>query len=280
MDPTATQQLCWPAQNQPGYTIWYHMDRPTNEAIVTGLMLTATPLALPRLRELLAQRLLSFERFRQRVVLHGFPVATPHWEDDPDFDLAAHLHHIALPEPGDQAALCELVGDLISTPLDHTHPLWEMYLIDHIAAAAEQARQVDAAMSQLTATADLLRADGHAIGVVTTGGTGACERCAQHHGVTEVQPGSFIFIDRAYRDALGAQPLPQCAHRRGFSPNQNQGDHLAFLGGQGWLAGGAKPILELFRLSATLYACDEAMHSDRSGVYERRRVSSRTRSAR
>jgi D-serine deaminase-like pyridoxal phosphate-dependent protein len=77
--------------------------------------------------------------------------------------------------------------------------------LQHIADAAEQARQVDAAMAQLTATADLLRADGHAIGVVTTGGTGTCERCAQHHGVTEVQPGSFIFLDRAYRDALGAR---------------------------------------------------------------------------
>jgi WS/DGAT/MGAT family acyltransferase len=115
---------------------WYHMDRPTNEAIVTGLVLTETPLAMPRLREVLTQRLLPFERFRQRVVLHGFPVATPHWEDDPDFDLAAHMHHFALPEPGDKAALCALVGDLISAPLDHKHPLWEMYLIDHVGAGS------------------------------------------------------------------------------------------------------------------------------------------------
>jgi D-serine deaminase-like pyridoxal phosphate-dependent protein len=75
--------------------------------------------------------------------------------------------------------------------------------LQHIADPAEQTRRVDAAMGLLTATAELLRADGHAIETVTTGGTGTCERCAAHPGVTEVQPGSFIFLDRAYRDALG-----------------------------------------------------------------------------
>ncbi len=58
-------------------------------------------------------------------------------------------------------------------------------------------------MARLTTTAALLRADGHAIEVVTTGGTGTCERCAATPGVSEVQPGSFVFFDRAYRDALG-----------------------------------------------------------------------------
>ncbi|GAB4423754.1 MAG: hypothetical protein OHK0015_01680 [Chloroflexi bacterium OHK40] len=49
----------------------------------------------------------------------------------------------------------------------------------------------------------MLRADGHTIETVTTGGTGTCKRCATHPGINEVQPGSFVFLDRAYRDALG-----------------------------------------------------------------------------
>lgn len=57
-------------------------------------------------------------------------------------------------------------------------------------------------MGLLTATAALLRSDDHAIETVTTGGTGTCKRCAAHVGVTEVQPGSFIFLDGAYGDAL------------------------------------------------------------------------------
>ena len=54
----------------------------------------------------------------------------PVWEDDPNFDLDRHLHHIALPAPGDTPALQELIGDLISTPLDRSKPLWDIYIID------------------------------------------------------------------------------------------------------------------------------------------------------
>ena len=37
---------------------------------------------------------------------------------------------LALPAPGDRAALQELVSDLIAPPLDPTRPLWHVYLID------------------------------------------------------------------------------------------------------------------------------------------------------
>jgi D-serine deaminase-like pyridoxal phosphate-dependent protein len=50
---------------------------------------------------------------------------------------------------------------------------------------------------------DALRAGGHAVGVVTTGGTGTAEFCAAHEHVTEVQPGSFIFMDADYLDDGG-----------------------------------------------------------------------------
>lgn len=81
--------------------------------------------------------------------------------------------------------------------------------LQHVADLSIRAEQVHAAIGQLTATADLLRGHGHAITVVTTGGTGTWPICAQHPGVTEVQPGSFIFLDAAYRDALG----PDSAYR-------------------------------------------------------------------
>ena len=76
--------------------------------------------------------------------------------------------------------------------------------LQQIADPAEKARRVDTAMQQLTSTATLLRNAGFAIDVVTTGGTGTCELCARHAGVTEVQPGSFVFLDTSYRASLGA----------------------------------------------------------------------------
>lgn len=58
-------------------------------------------------------------------------------------------------------------------------------------------------MAILTSTAEALRQDGHAIDVVTTGGTGTAEFCAAVQGVTELQPGSFLFMDTDYRNAVG-----------------------------------------------------------------------------
>ncbi|KKK21068.1 hypothetical protein ARAM_004320 [Aspergillus rambellii] len=60
------------------------------------------------------------------------------------------------------------------------------------------------AMEILTGTADALRQAGFRIEVVTTGGTGTAEFCAAVPGVTELQPGSFIFMDTDYRNAVGS----------------------------------------------------------------------------
>ena len=60
-----------------------------------------------------------------------FPPGTPHWEDDPLFDLRSHLHRIALPVPCDDQALQEVLSHLISTPLDRARPLWEIHLIEN-----------------------------------------------------------------------------------------------------------------------------------------------------
>jgi WS/DGAT/MGAT family acyltransferase len=111
---------------------WYHMDGPANLAIVTGILLTKEPLDFARVRALFGQRLIGFDRFRQRVVERGFPVATPHWEDMPHFDIAQHVHHIALPAPRNQAALKALITDIASSPLDHEQPLWQVHVVDDV----------------------------------------------------------------------------------------------------------------------------------------------------
>jgi WS/DGAT/MGAT family acyltransferase len=111
---------------------WYHMDGPANTATVIGMLITKLPLDFAKVREVYRQRLLSFERFRQRVVERGIAFATPRWEDVPDFDLDQHLHHIALPAPHDRAALSALVDDIASQPLDHTLPLWQVHVVDDV----------------------------------------------------------------------------------------------------------------------------------------------------
>lgn len=111
---------------------WFHNDGPANLAIVMGVILTKKPLDFERVRKIYIERLMTFDRFRQRVVETGFPVATPHWQDMPNFDIDQHLHHVALPAPNDEATLVRLVNDLSSMPLDHSLPLWQAYVVDGV----------------------------------------------------------------------------------------------------------------------------------------------------
>jgi len=115
---------------------WYHIDGPVNTAVVTAVAITARPLTLRRLRAVLERDLLCFDRFRQRVVEQGFPIATPAWQDVDDLDLDSHLRHVALPAPQDDAALRALVDELASTPLDPARPLWQVHLVERVGAGS------------------------------------------------------------------------------------------------------------------------------------------------
>jgi diacylglycerol O-acyltransferase / wax synthase len=110
---------------------WFHMDTPTNMAMITGVMMFSEPLDIWRLKEVVEHRLLQHGRFRQRVHRSFLGVRRPSWEIDPHFDLNAHIRHIALPAPGDVSTLQSLVGDLMGTPLDPTKPLWQLHVVDN-----------------------------------------------------------------------------------------------------------------------------------------------------
>ncbi len=79
------------------------------------------------------QRLNLIPRFRQRVRHLPGRVTRPVWEDDPIFDLRRHVRRSALPSPGSDEQLKELVGRIMSEPLDLERPLWQIYLIEGLA---------------------------------------------------------------------------------------------------------------------------------------------------
>jgi WS/DGAT/MGAT family acyltransferase len=111
---------------------WLHMDRPTNLMVINSVMLFDEHLDERRLREVIRTRLVElYPRFHECVTESRLtPLRGPAFEEDPHYDLDRHLHRRGLPEPGDEAALQALIGDLIATPLDHAKPLWDMYLLD------------------------------------------------------------------------------------------------------------------------------------------------------
>jgi WS/DGAT/MGAT family acyltransferase len=111
---------------------WYHIDGPVNFALVTSILLTRTPLDFEKVKAICSERLGRFDRFRQRVVESGFPIAKPYWEDMPDFAPGQQMHHLALPAPCDRRALMDLISDLASTPLDRERPLWQGHVVDNV----------------------------------------------------------------------------------------------------------------------------------------------------
>jgi WS/DGAT/MGAT family acyltransferase len=107
---------------------WLHMEIPNNLMMITGVFVFDQPVDFERMKTMLEQRLLIFDRFRQRIVEGRF--GAPRWEIDPQFNIANHVHRIALPAPGDAASLQALVSDLMSTPLDFSKPLWQYHLVE------------------------------------------------------------------------------------------------------------------------------------------------------
>jgi WS/DGAT/MGAT family acyltransferase len=57
-------------------------------------------------------------------------LANPVWVDDEDFDVTYHVRRSALPRPGTQEQLLELVARVQSRALDRSRPLWEVYLVE------------------------------------------------------------------------------------------------------------------------------------------------------
>lgn len=64
-----------------------------------------------------------------------------------------------------------------------------------------KARQeaVDQAMGKLVSTAELIRHAGFNVEIVSAGGTGTYDLTGRYPGVTEVEAGSYIFMDTRYR---------------------------------------------------------------------------------
>lgn len=83
-----------------------------------------------RLMELVDTRLSMVPRYRQRVRAVPGRLASPVWTDDESFDLSYHVRRAALPRPGTDQQLHELVARVLSRPLDRSRPLWEIYLVE------------------------------------------------------------------------------------------------------------------------------------------------------
>jgi diacylglycerol O-acyltransferase / wax synthase len=115
---------------------FYHLEDTSTPMYVGSLSILRKPRAGLSYDAVLAtveQRLPQIPRYRQKVREVMLGLARPVWIDDRDFDITYHVRRSALPSPGSDAQLHELIARLGSRPLDKSRPLWEMYLIEGLA---------------------------------------------------------------------------------------------------------------------------------------------------
>ncbi|MGB8652552.1 MAG: wax ester/triacylglycerol synthase family O-acyltransferase [Mycobacteriales bacterium] len=75
-------------------------------------------------------RLPLLPRYRQRVQEMPLGTGRPVWVEDASFHLDYHVRHTALPAPGTQRELLNLVDRVVGQRLDRSKPLWEMWLVE------------------------------------------------------------------------------------------------------------------------------------------------------
>jgi WS/DGAT/MGAT family acyltransferase len=83
-----------------------------------------------RLMGVISDRISQVPRYRQVVKWVPGRIANPVWVDDEDFDIGYHVRRAALPRPGTDEQLRDLVARLQSRPLDRNRPLWEIYVVE------------------------------------------------------------------------------------------------------------------------------------------------------
>ena len=115
-----------------------NMETPIQQGHVGGVVVVDPSTApegwgIDTLRRLIEERIHLLAPFRRRLLTVPLEVDNPYWIEDPNFNLGFHLRHIAVPPPGGDAVLADLVARIHERPLDRSRPLWEMYLIEGLA---------------------------------------------------------------------------------------------------------------------------------------------------
>lgn len=91
---------------------------------------TDTQFGVEEFREVIRGRLYKLDPFRYQLVDIPFKFHHPMWRENCDVDLDYHIRPWRIAAPGGRRELDEAIGEIASTPLDRSRPLWEMYFVE------------------------------------------------------------------------------------------------------------------------------------------------------
>lgn len=81
-------------------------------------------------RAALSLQVAAVPEFRLKLADNQLNFDHPVWVGDDGFELARHLHRVALPSPAGHKELAEICGHVAAQPLAREHPLWEIWVIE------------------------------------------------------------------------------------------------------------------------------------------------------
>jgi diacylglycerol O-acyltransferase len=107
------------------------MHSPTNPMMITVLLRFNGQVNYDPLIMTLEDLFKRYRRFRQCIVQPTGIFQRPYWEDDPALRIENHIERVDLTLPVAESVIEELVNLKMNTPLDFTHPLWKVTLVDN-----------------------------------------------------------------------------------------------------------------------------------------------------
>ncbi|HEY0847889.1 MAG TPA: wax ester/triacylglycerol synthase family O-acyltransferase [Noviherbaspirillum sp.] len=119
---------------------WLRMDSDSNLMMIVAVLMFDRPMEEERFRQTIEARLLSYSRFRSRVVQEMTGGAW--WHEEPvDLDYHIVRERLGSASEGNKAQLERLVSALSATPLDPSKPLWQIHLVDNCIGEDGKTRQ-------------------------------------------------------------------------------------------------------------------------------------------
>jgi diacylglycerol O-acyltransferase len=119
------------ARLSPLDSSFLRVESPTAHMHVGWVSLYSPPEEGPRpnfkeLREHIGSRLYRAPRYRQRLAPVPFGIHDPVWVDDENFDIKRHVRYTP------SSDISQVVNKVMSTPLDHVDPLWQLWIADKL----------------------------------------------------------------------------------------------------------------------------------------------------
>ncbi len=84
-------------------------------------------------RQTVADRLHLLEPLRYQLIDIPYRLHHPMWMENCEVDLDYHLRRVVVPHPGGRRELDQVIGEIASTPLDRSRPLWEFHFAEGMA---------------------------------------------------------------------------------------------------------------------------------------------------